>query len=184
MIRWEEVSSRVRASEAALQGTLGEDPQRIAAAYRRRAILLASEPSTTESTALGVPVLIFRVGQERYAIKLHELAEVLPFSRSTELPNGAPHWRGLMNVRGEVRPVADLGVMLSGDPSGPVGFVLMLRRNNVGLKVDNIEELNEVSLEGTGADVGRHHVIAQKQGTLALLDIDHVLSTLFPQKEL
>jgi chemotaxis signal transduction protein len=182
MIRWEEVRSRVRASEAALEGSIREDAQRIATVYRRRAIQLAIEETARKPTAPAVPVLIFRVGPERCAIKLHELAEVLAFSHSTELPNGAARWRGLMNVRGEIRPVADLGVLLSGNPSGAAGFVLMLRRN-VGLKVDQIEELSEISLEGAGTDVGKHQVIAREQGTLALLDIDHVLSTLIPEKE-
>ena len=50
---------------------------------------------------LGLPVLIFRLAQELYAIELEEVAETLPFERCTPVPGSPPQFLGVINLRGE-----------------------------------------------------------------------------------
>jgi chemotaxis signal transduction protein len=180
-IRWDEVHRRLAASAAALEDALSENPQRIAAAYRRRAIQLAGRQLPSKPPNL-VAALIVRAGRERYAVPLKELAEVLTFTSCTALPGATRRLRGLINVRGEIRPVIDLSLVLSETPGNHAGFVLMLRRH-VGLKVDEIEELTEVAVTAHASGTGSNLTIGLCDTALAVLDMDAVLAAVFSRKE-
>ncbi|HEX3743433.1 MAG TPA: chemotaxis protein CheW [Bryobacteraceae bacterium] len=180
-IQWEEIRKRLAASEAALNQALSGSQQRIAAVYRQRAIQLARDQSSPKAAEPGVPALIFRAARERYAIELRELAEVLPFTGCTELPAGPPSFRGLINVGGEIRAVIDLGLVLSGTRCGDTGFILMLHRK-MGLKIDAIEELREIQADQAAPSSGRY-VKSLAQGSLAVLDVETMLSAVFSGKE-
>ena len=142
-IRWEEIRTRLRANEKALAETIAGNPARIKAVFHARGIQLARKHAEDKSASKGAPALIFRVSRERYAIKLSELAEVVPFRNCTPVPGTSSRLSGVINLRGELRPVIDLGMVLSEKPSGDSGFVLVLRRQ-AGLKVDYIEDLHEI----------------------------------------
>jgi len=147
-VNWEQVRSRLRASEKALDEALRAGPQRIQIAYRQRAVRLANTKTSRTAVSPGLPVIIFRLARERYAIELKDLAEVLPFTRCTPVPGAPPQFLGVINLRGELRGVLDLSQLLAlpESESAKSGFILMLRRSGlgVGLKVDSIEELHEI----------------------------------------
>jgi chemotaxis signal transduction protein len=180
-IDWETVRTRLRASERAMEDALAESPERIEAAYRQRAVRLAK--GQAESVSPGLPMLVFGLAQERYAIELEEVSEVLPFVRCTPVPGGPPHFLGVISLRGDLRPVLDLGSLLAASENGnrDSGFVLMLRRpgQEIGLKVDRIEELRDIRPEAS--DVLPHGRFAKgvASGTLMLLSVDAVLGEVF-----
>jgi chemotaxis signal transduction protein len=109
--------------------------------YRRRAEQLARRPASgAVATTLGI--LVLQAGAERYAIELSALAEIFPYRGCTPVPGAPPALLGVMNVRGDLRPVADLGRLLGLPPGGTGGgYVVMLRRQDspVGLRIDTIE---------------------------------------------
>ena len=186
-VDWELVRSRLRSSERALTDALAESPERIASAYRRRAIRLANVPREHGPVAATLPVLVFRLAQERYAIDLAEVAEAIPFERCAAAPGSPPHFRGVINLRGEIRAVLDLSRLLALSENGArdSGFVLMLRRQGreIGLKVDSIEELREVRLEELAAPSQGSYVKGIASGTLMLLNVDAVLAEIFLKQE-
>ncbi|WP_354685041.1 chemotaxis protein CheW [Cupriavidus necator] len=61
--------------------------------------------------------LLFRLGQDHYAIDTAEIAEVLPLVRLKQVP-GAPAWvAGMMERRGQPVPVLDLAALATGVPA-------------------------------------------------------------------
>lgn len=52
--------------------------------------------------------LIFKVGNEKYAIHAKEVVEVVDLVRFTEIPQTPGYIKGLMNYRGKILPVIDL----------------------------------------------------------------------------
>jgi purine-binding chemotaxis protein CheW len=181
-IKWEEVRRRLEASEQALNESLAAGPQRIATVYRQRAIRLASPQAQQKAISPGVPALIFRLARERYAIELKELAEVLPFAGCIEVPGGSPHFLGVINLRGEIRPVIDLGRLLSNASGSNTGFVLMVHRE-AGLKVDEIEDLREITPVAVADSNRGRFVKGLASGTLMTLDVETVLSAVFSREE-
>jgi purine-binding chemotaxis protein CheW len=181
-INWQEVRDRLEASENALQRALSENPERVRAAYRQRAIQLAKSPTQARFAPSGVPGLIFRLAAEKYAIRLADLAEVLPFNGCTPVPGGSPKFLGVLSLRGELRPIVDLGLLLSEKPSGDAGFILILHRQ-IGLKVDHIEDLREIRPEEFDASGHERYTRGLASGSVMLLDVEAVLSAVFSAKE-
>src|SRR5437868_115370 len=104
------------------------DQRAIDAVYQRRARQMARR-ADAETVSQTLPVLIFALGEERYAIELSALAEVLPLRGCTSVPGAPSAVLGVMNVRGEIRPVADLRRILELPPGGDLvaAYVVMLR---------------------------------------------------------
>lgn len=181
-IVWEEVHRRVQANELSLRETFSETPEHIKKVFRRRAIQLAKAHSVDKPASKGISALIFRVAQERYAVPLHELAEVLPFRGCTAIPGSPPQLLGVINLRGELRAVIALSQILSGTPPEDSGAILVLRRE-AALKVDALENLHEIASEELTRPRQGHYIHSIASGTLALLDVESMLSAVFTRKE-
>jgi purine-binding chemotaxis protein CheW len=186
-IDWGLVRSRLRASEGALDAALAESPERIEAAYRQRAVRLADGPAVQGPVSAGLAVLTFRLAQERYAIELQELAEAIPFARCSPVPGSSPQFLGVINLRGELRAVLDLSRLLAISEHGDrdSGFVLVLRRRGqeIGLKVDRIEELREIRPEELSGPGQVNYVKGIASGMLMLLSVEAVLAEVFSKEE-
>jgi purine-binding chemotaxis protein CheW len=181
-IDWEQVRGRLRKSEEALRETLSDNPARMATVFRQRAVRLAREQAESRPVAPRIPSLIFRLGREQYAIALKDLTEVLPFQGCTRVPGAAKEFLGVMNLRGELRPVIDLARVLCRSASTDSGAVLILRRQ-AGLKVDSVEELREIRSDEISAPVPGQYCQAMLSGILTVLDVETLLSALLIPKE-
>ena len=63
--------------------------------------------------------LLFRIGEERYALEATEIAEILPRLRLKAIAQ-APHWvAGIFAHRGEIVPVIDISALNCGQPARP-----------------------------------------------------------------
>lgn len=85
-----------------------------------------------------------------YGVDSTQIQEIIPFRRVTRLPGAPPFVRGLINVRGTIVTVIDLGARL--DPScAPIddGSVLLARyrERTVGLAVDEVLDVRGVVVD-------------------------------------
>jgi chemotaxis-related protein WspB len=61
--------------------------------------------------------LLFRIGEERYALEAIEIAEILPRVKLKAIAQ-APRWvAGIFAHRGEIVPVIDISALNSGEPA-------------------------------------------------------------------
>lgn len=126
--------------------------------------------------------MIFTVAGERYALPLQELAEVLPVQGCTPVPGSSPSILGVVNLRGEIRPLIDLARVLSAKSAPDPGVALVLRRP-LALKVDRIEDLCEIRREELSPAAPGTFIQGMVSGTLAVLDIETILSAVLSRKE-
>ena len=185
-VDWGQARARLRASEQALAESLAESPERVAAAYRKRAIQMANTQAGEKPPAAVASALIFSLGQERYAVELSELAEILPFGFCASVPGASAPILGVINLRGELRAVVDLRRMLLRVDNGTAaaGFVLMLKRRGkeVGLRVDHVEGLREIPREKVLSPESGKCTKPISGETLLLLDVERVLAEIFPER--
>lgn len=200
-VRWEEVHLRLRNSEKLLAETLAGDAGRIEAVFRRRALDLAREDAGArrlekpDPADAGFPALIFKTHEESCAIALEALAEIVPFRGCTPVPGSAAEVLGVINLRGDICPVIDLGHVLAGqppaDPGASGGFALVLRAQSpagtpVVLKVEEASGLREVHVSELAAPAAGQFtrmLAGSNEPALSLLDAGVMLSVLFPLKE-
>ena len=157
---------------------------------RRRAKQLAERKAGgTGSNTFAA--LVFGLGTERYAIELSELTEVFPYRGCTAVPGAPPALIGVINVRGEIRSVADLRRILEIPPGDDcaTGYVLMLGQHNraVGFKVDRVDEVRQIdpaqlvsANNGTESVPGSRFVKAITRDTVILIDTSAAVSHLDP----
>lgn len=74
--------------------------------------LCGNLPAASETEG-SVQVVEFLLGQDRYAINLFDLKEVVDYSRVTRLPNSPRSIRGIIDLRGEITTIIDLKEELS-----------------------------------------------------------------------
>ncbi|MDA8231716.1 MAG: chemotaxis protein CheW [Magnetospirillum sp.] len=124
-----------------------------AAVLDLRARRLAAARANTEDLPAGVAVLGFRVAGENYALPLSDLAEVLPLGPWAPVPGVSQSLLGVVNVRGEIRPVMNLHAILSlPEPEPPAGgYVVFLRHRtraaefrDVGVRADALDRISVV----------------------------------------
>lgn len=70
---------------------------------------------------MSVRALLLPLREDRYAIPLDRVAEVLEPVAATRLPEAPPAVLGLVNHRGRIVPVLDVGVLLGLRPVGAIG---------------------------------------------------------------
>jgi purine-binding chemotaxis protein CheW len=127
------------------------------------------------------PTLLFRVGEEGrlYGCDIGDAQEIIPLRAMTRLPGAPPYVRGLINVRGLIVTVLDLGMRL--DPSrAPArdGSILLIRHRErlVGLIVDEVADVRPLDVEVSDAANGIVRGIATVDGAPAvLLDLDALI---------
>jgi len=137
---------------------------------------LASTASTFEPNVAPVTgarrTLLFRVGSTVYGCDIDDIREIVPFRRATRLP-GAPNYvQGLINLRGTIVTVLDLGARL--DPShAPVGdgsIMLVAMPGNNRLVGVAVQEVMDVRVVGDSSD----DVIADSAGNDAVRGLAYV----------
>lgn len=151
---------------------------------------LASTISTTESAIRQL--IVFRLSDGTYGTELDAVREIVPFRGATRLPGAPAHVAGLVNVRGSIVTVIDLGAQLEGSPSAREKASVMLVEHGgklVGAAVDEVldvrrtadVELDEgeigMAAEAAVRAVGRlSEEEGREGGVITLLDIHDIIS--------
>jgi purine-binding chemotaxis protein CheW len=108
-------------------------------------------PTQTQQTQ----VLTFMVEGEEYGIDILHVQEIRGWSPPKPLPNAPPYIKGVINIRGDIVPIADLRerMGLSCIPYGPMTAVVVLRSSDAqGTRVMGIvvDAMSDVSTLPTG----------------------------------
>lgn len=141
--------------------------------------------------------LRLRCGVQAYAIELLKIREVVLPSPLLALRGAAPCLAGVMNLRGQVVPVVDLGLQLGDaavEETAATRIIVLEDAGDVlGLRVSSVEDvvlIGDAQIEGTHtsrlAPVGDHRIrgIARLAGAMMLLlDANRLMAIpLFPPR--
>lgn len=187
-IDWQRVRQRLEASNQALALALDPGQATVRAVQKRRAAYLAGR-TRKKDEASGIPIMIFGISGERFAVRLDELCEISGAVECTPVPGLMDRLLGLVNLHGEIRPVLDTAALLDVPRAGAVnrspGAVLYLkwRRNKVvGLGADHLEgisRLDESEIEAGSPDgvaMPRRFIKAITSRALAVIDVPALLA--------
>ena len=119
------------------------------AILRARADALAEVHAAPESAGPGRALLTFRLGRTLYALDPHSVGEVWPVGAVARVPGRTPGLRGIINVRGRLLPLYDLGrVLYLPNRSAVAGSIIVVVHDGeeLGLQVDAIEGMRQVLL--------------------------------------
>jgi len=134
--------------------------------------------------------LTFRLGAESYAVDILKVQEIRDIDRVTRVPHVPPYLRGVVNLRGAIVPIVDLGLML-GFPepialSSASAIVLNAGGRLTGLVVAAVSDVIALADDDIrpAPDLGEHRagtgaisgIAVRDEATLLLLDVERLLA--------
>lgn len=94
-------------------------------------------------------MVIFRVGQEEYAVSIAAVREVVPWTKPTAVPDAPPAVEGVVDLRGEVFPVIELarlfGTQRSHTDADSRIIIMEMNGHQAGFVVDDVTEVQNVT---------------------------------------
>ncbi len=142
----------------------------------------------TETTT-SLQIVCFKIGNEEYGIDILQVQEILKVSKITRLPKSRSHIMGVIDLRGKVIPIIDLGKkfgILSEVSQLSRTIVVDIEGKKVGLVIDSVSHVikvdqNEIEppppvVKGIS---GKYIIgIAKlKTGFVVILDINQIFSS-------
>ncbi len=146
-IDWEAIRRRLRTCEEALRDAASPSRDSMRKLLEARATRLA-EARCTAAAGQELLVLVFRLGSDRFAFEVADVAKVSRLGRCTPIPGAAASVRGLICRHGDVHSVFDLARLLGRQPSewNAGLFVIHVRASGgeLSLCVDELEQIRSV----------------------------------------
>ncbi len=164
----------------------GEDQARIAA---MGSSLMPQRPEDLQAASTELPMVVFHLAAETYALRLHEVREIIMVGNITPVPRAPAFIEGVLNLRGEVMPVIDLRDRF-GLPRQPVTNVSRIIITPIGgvgtgLIVDAVDEVKSIDpkrledpprVSAVGANAFIQKVARVEAGVIFLLDVQCLLT--------
>jgi purine-binding chemotaxis protein CheW len=164
----------------------GEDQAKIAA---MSSSLIPDRVDEAQAAARELPLVVFRLGNEAYSLRLHEVREIIMVGNITPIPRAPSFIEGVLNLRGEVMPVIDLrerfGLERQATTSVSRIVITPIGGVSTGLIVDSVEEVKSVDLRrledpprvsAVGANAFIEKVARTDQGVIFLLNVQCLLT--------
>lgn len=119
--------------------------------------------------AAGRRTLLFRLGERVYGCDIEAVREIIPFRPATRLPGAPPYVQGLINLRGILATILDLGAWID-EARAPVreGSIVLVDHGArpTGLAVDEVLDVQTVRLEPMDAMGGGRGGVLRGVGRL------------------
>jgi purine-binding chemotaxis protein CheW len=133
--------------------------------------------------------VIFRLGREEYGLPIATVGSVIRWEPATAVPRAPEGVMGVINLRGRVIPVLDLGRRFGQEPfePTPTARIIVAEGNagGVGIAVDAAKEVGSFSEEDIrpvpegilSADTARAFTgVVEREGSLVILvDLDEAM---------
>jgi purine-binding chemotaxis protein CheW len=114
---------------------------------------LASSETTIAEPTTASRTLLFRVAGSVYGCDIGSVREIIPWRRATRLPGAPPCVQGLINLRGSIVTVLDLGARLDSARAhvreAIGGSIILVEHGThvVGAAVDEVMDVQEIEQE-------------------------------------
>jgi purine-binding chemotaxis protein CheW len=152
-----------------------------------------ADPTSVPETVAARQYLTFFLAGEEYAISILRAREIITYESITTVPKTPPWIRGVMNLRGSVVPVVDLGLKFGLPESAITDRSCIIvaeaqleeEQTVMGIMVDSVSQVVTLAQEdiepppafGTRVDVSFLSGMGKLEGGFVLiLDVDRALS--------
>ena len=143
--------------------------------------------TTGEKSNDPIELISFRIDHQEFGLDIMAVREIRGWTAATPLPHAPPHVLGMMNLRGAILPVIDLGARLglgAANPTASSVVVAQIGEAQMGLVVDAVSDILTVTegLIQPPPEVGSADstayvsgVMTTDTGIVSLLALDYIL---------
>ncbi|MBI2805978.1 MAG: purine-binding chemotaxis protein CheW [Planctomycetes bacterium] len=177
---WQTVRDRLGEAARAAEAARHTGSQRVQAVLEERARAIARVPDSAPAAGTILEIVIFTLGNERYALETNHVREVLRSRGITPLPGTPEFLAGIANLRGQILAVFDLrrffGIPTNGETESSRLIVLGQERIEFGVLADSVHEVANLAISQVKeppesvAGIARDYLRGVTPDALILLD--------------
>lgn len=127
--------------------------------------------------------VVFKLGGESFAINTNKVQNISEMIAITTVPKSPEYIKGLINLRGNIKPLVDIRMLLNILDENETENIIILKIGDeeVGIAVDRVIEVLEIeedkiqSLENKTKDYIRG-VVNIDSDIITIIDVDKILS--------
>jgi len=132
--------------------------------------------------------LEFSINNERFALPLLEVKEVIPVPETTAIPKSPEYFIGIMNLRGQVITILDLKKKIGlkdieEENREQSTIILNIEDFNLGIVVDSINRVISPTIDQI-KDIQTEDQMKKKNGIKNIIQIDNDMIMLIDAREL
>lgn len=128
--------------------------------------------------------VVFKLGEEHFAVETAKILSINDMMKITPVPKAPVHIKGLINLRGSIKSLVDINLLLNIVPSEKQNNIIILKVNEeeIGIIVDDVEEVIDIDeyklqkLETQNIEDYIKGVIELDNRLLTIIDIEKLLN--------
>lgn len=127
--------------------------------------------------------VVFKLGGENFAINTNKVQNISEMIAITKVPKSPAYIKGLINLRGSIKPLVDIRMLLNIVDENDTENIIILKigEEEIGIAVDKVVEVIEVELDEvqTLDDKAKDYidgVVKLEENIITIIDVDKILS--------
>lgn len=128
--------------------------------------------------------VIFKLGDEHFAVETDKILSINDMMTITKVPKAPSYIKGLVNLRGSIKSLVDINLLLNIKSNNKQNNIIILKVNEeeIGIIVDEVEEVVDISenklqrLETHSTESYINGIIDLEGKLLTIIDIEKLLN--------
>lgn len=131
-------------------------------------------------------IVVFKLGDEHFAVETDRVQSINDIMSITRVPKAPKYIKGLINLRGSIKSLVDLNLLLNVNHENEQNNIIILtvEDEEIGILVDEVEEvldIEEKSIQKLDKDVDKTQpylkgILNYEDKLLTIIDIDKILN--------
>lgn len=131
-------------------------------------------------------IVVFKLGDEHFAVETEHVQGINDMMSITKVPKAPSYIKGLINLRGSIKSLVDINLLLDVNSSGVQNNIIILtvEDEEIGISVDEVEEvldIEETSIQKLEKDSNKAQpyikgILNYEDKLLTIIDIDKLLN--------
>jgi purine-binding chemotaxis protein CheW len=176
-IDWQAARERLARAGASLEKAARPEPEFIQEVFRKRAERLARRQELPGHHESEIRALLFLVGDEKYAIDIGRIAEIVTNPLWTPVPGAPPSLLGVIQVHGEICPLWSLARLIGvGETAPGAALVLRVSGSVAAVAVTAVREIGAFRRDDFAPSGGKSPMVKGiGPGLVAWLDAEEIM---------
>ena len=131
-------------------------------------------------------IVVFKLGDEHFAVETDRVQSINDIMSITKVPKAPSYIKGLINLRGSIKSLVDLNLLLDVNHGNEQNSIIILTVDDeeIGISVDEVEEvldIDEKNIQKLDKDNDKAQpyikgILNYEDKLLTIIDIDKLLN--------
>ena len=128
--------------------------------------------------------VIFKLGEEHFAVETDKVLSINDMMTITKVPKAPNYIKGLINLRGSIKSLVDLNLLLNIESDKKQNNIIILKvdEEELGVTVDDVEEVIDIEenrlqkLENHSTEANIKGIIHLEDKLLTVINIEKLIN--------